>query len=195
MSCEEGLHVSLIVCVVEPGGKLGCDDQQVESSLAQTSGQPNIIFLFTDNQDPRSLNTMPNVKSLLVNRGKTFPNATFAQPLCCPSRATMLRGQYPHNTGILDNGGDDGGAQTFRRLGRDRSTYATWLDKSGYKTGYFGKYMNGYENEKYVPPGWDRWIAADTGSGRAVEGRAAGRGQESLPVTSRLAGLQSGENQ
>lgn len=117
--------------------------------------------MFTDDQDPRSLNTMPNVKSLLVNKGKTFSNATFAQPLCCPSRATMLRGQYPHNTGILDNGSDDGGEETFRRLGRDRSTYATWLHKSGYKTGYFGKYMNGYENETYVPPGWDRWVAAD----------------------------------
>jgi N-acetylglucosamine-6-sulfatase len=140
---------------------LGMTTAQAESSLAEISRRPNIIFLFTDDQDTASLKVMPNVRDLLIERGKTFPNATFAQPLCCPSRASMLRGQYPHNTGVLDNGGTDGGYGTFKRLGRERSTYATWLDNSGYKTGYFGKYMNGYETEKHVPSGWDRWVAAD----------------------------------
>ena len=134
---------------------------RAESGLAQTPGRPNIIFLFADDQDPGSLSIMPNVKRLLIERGKTFPSATFTQPLCCPSRASMLRGQYPHNTGVLDNGGPDGGHATFKSLGRDGSTYATWLRAAGYKTGYFGKYMNGYENENYVPPGWNRWVAAD----------------------------------
>ena len=146
------------LCVV---AVLGMTAAQAESSLAEISRRPNIIFLFTDDQDPGSLKTMPNVKDLLIERGKTFTNATFAQPLCCPSRASMLRGQYPHNTGVLDTGGTDGGYGTFKRLGRERSTYATWLDKSGYKTGYFGKYMNGYETVKHIPPGWDRWVAAD----------------------------------
>lgn len=136
---------------------------KADSSLPQTASRPNIIFLFTDDQDPRSLapGIMPNVQNLLVSKGKIFPNTIFTQPLCCPSRASMLRGQYPHNTGILDNEGDDGGEGTFRRLGRDRSTYAIWLRAAGYKTGYFGKYMNGYEDETYVPPGWSRWVAAD----------------------------------
>jgi N-acetylglucosamine-6-sulfatase len=146
------------LCVV---AALGITSSQAGSSLAQTPKRPNIILLLTDDQDSRTLSVMPNVQRLLVKRGKTFPNATFAQPVCCPSRATLLRGQYPHNTGILDNGSNDGGEETFRRLGLDRSTYATWLDESGYKTGYFGKYLNGYENEKYIPPGWDRWVAAD----------------------------------
>jgi len=142
---------------------LGITGTQADSSLAQTASRPNIIFLFTDDQDSRSLalGVMPNVQNLLVSKGKTFPNATFTQPLCCPSRASMLRGQYPHSTGILYNEGDEGGEATFRRLGRDQSTYATWLLAAGYKTGYFGKYMNGYEDETYVPPGWARWVAAD----------------------------------
>lgn len=134
---------------------------QAGSSLAQTSSRPNIIFLFADDQDPGSLRVMPNVRGLLAEKGKVFANATFTQPLCCPSRASMLRGQYPHNTGVLDNGGHNGGHKTFKRLGRERSTYATWLKAAGYKTGYFGKYMNGYENENHVPPGWGRWVAAD----------------------------------
>jgi arylsulfatase A-like enzyme len=140
---------------------LGMTGAQAHSSLAQTASRPNIIFVFTDDQDPGSLSVMPNVQNLLVGKGKTFPNATFTQPLCCPSRASMLRGQYPHNTKILGNGGAAGGEGKFRSLGLDRSTYATWLSAAGYKTGYFGKYMNNYEDETYVPPGWARWVAAD----------------------------------
>jgi N-acetylglucosamine-6-sulfatase len=51
-----------------------------------------------------------------------------------------------------------GGHQKFRGEGRDRSTVATWLDDAGYDTAYFGKYMNGYDDTRYVPPGWDRWF-------------------------------------
>ena len=150
------LLFALLVLVVG----LGMTGAQAQSSLAQTVSRPNIIFLFTDDQDPGSLSVMPNVRNLLVSKGKTFPNATFTQPQCCPSRASMLRGQYPHNTNILGNGGAAGGEGKFRSLGLDRSTYATWLQAAGYKTGYFGKYMNNY-NDLYVPPGWARWVAAD----------------------------------
>lgn len=125
------------------------------------AGSPhNIVFLLSDDQDARSLASMPNVQKLLVGQGKTFENATFAQPLCCPSRATMLTGRYPHNTGIYDNQGEDGGHDAFVGRGLEGSTYATWLDGAGYETGYFGKYMNGYADPERVPPGWDRWAAA-----------------------------------
>lgn len=133
---------------------LGADD----TSLAQTSsGPPNIIFLFTDDQDAASLRYMPNVERLLIERGTTFGNALFTFPLCCPSRATFLRGQYSHNTNITDNSAPGGGEPKFRKTGLDRSTSATWLNKAGYRTGYVGKYMNGYSTDLYVPPGWDQW--------------------------------------
>jgi arylsulfatase A-like enzyme len=77
--------------------------------------------------------------------------------LCCPSRATILRGQYPHNHQIFDNFPPQGGEPKFRQLGRDESTIATWLDESGYQTKYIGKYMNEY-NDLYKPPGWDEWL-------------------------------------
>lgn len=128
---------------------------------ARSAAAPNIIFVLTDDQDRKSLATMPEVRQRLVKKGKTFTNATFAQATCCPSRATILRGQYPHNTGVLGNKPPQGGHPTFKKLGHDRSTYATWLNKAGYHTGYFGKYMNLYDDETYVPPGWDRWVAAD----------------------------------
>jgi arylsulfatase A-like enzyme len=51
-----------------------------------------------------------------------------------------------------------GGASWFD----DDSTIATWLHAGGYRTGYVGKYLNGY-NRTWVPPGWDRWIGYDGG--------------------------------
>jgi arylsulfatase A-like enzyme len=52
-----------------------------------------------------------------------------------------------------------GGYEGFRELGLQDSTAATWLDDVGYETFYAGKLLNGYENERYVPPGWDEWYA------------------------------------
>ena len=47
----------------------------------------------------------------------------------------------------------------FAERGLDRNTVATWLDDAGYETALFGKYLNGYRQAEYVPPGWDRWHA------------------------------------
>jgi N-acetylglucosamine-6-sulfatase len=130
------------------------------------SEKPNIVYILTDDLDTYTLNEMETTRSLLADKGVTFRNATFSNPLCCPSRATMQRGQYPHNTGVKANNPPNGGFEAFYALGRYESTYATWLDAAGYHTGYFGKYMNGYEAEEFrsfVPPGWDRWFAAASG--------------------------------
>jgi N-acetylglucosamine-6-sulfatase len=127
------------------------------------SEKPNIVYILTDDLDTYTLNQMETTRSSLADKGVTFENATFSTPLCCPSRATMQRGQYPHNTGVVANNPPNGGFEAFHALGRYTSTYATWLDEAGYQTGYFGKYMNGYEAEEFrsfVPPGWDRWFAA-----------------------------------
>src|SRR5215217_4512800 len=136
---------------------------QVERSLAQEISvqqqRPNIVFIFTDDLDTGSVSVMPKLKSLLIEEGTTFNNAFVTDPLCCPSRATFLRGQYSHNTKIAGNSPPDGGHAKFQRLGLDRSTVATWLDDAGYDTIYLGKYMNGYgSGTHYIPPGWDRWF-------------------------------------
>ena len=136
---------------------------QVERSLAQEISvqqqRPNIVFIFTDDLDTGSVSVMPKLKSLLIEEGTTFNNAFVTDPLCCPSRATFLRGQYSHNTKIAGNSSPEGGHAKFQRLGLDRSTVATWLDDAGYDTIYLGKYMNGYgSGTHYIPPGWDRWF-------------------------------------
>ncbi|HZC83431.1 MAG TPA: sulfatase [Rubrobacter sp.] len=122
---------------------------------------PNVILILTDDLavndlNPRALRHMPNLKSLLMDKGTTFDNAFVTNSLCCPSRATILRGQYTHNHQILSNDPPRGGFQKFRFLGHENSTMATWVKEQGYRTAFFGKYLNGYSGE-YVPPGWEEW--------------------------------------
>src|SRR3546814_1719347 len=97
---------------------------------------------------------MPKTKALIEEQGAAFDNYFVTYSFCCPSRATMLRGQYAHNHRIQGNVLPTGGARKFRALGHDRSTIATWLQAAGYRTGLIGKYMNDYRPEQgYVPPG------------------------------------------
>jgi N-acetylglucosamine-6-sulfatase len=123
---------------------------------------PNVLFILTDDQDLESLSRMGNVQRLLVRQGTSFDNAFATTPLCCPSRVSFMRGQYAHNHGVLGNKNSPrqpGGYEGFRELRLQDSTVATWLDDVGYKTFYAGKLLNGYKNERYVPPGWDEWYA------------------------------------
>jgi len=102
----------------------------------------------TDDQRVDTLAYMPIVQSTLGDNGVTFTNAYVVNPVCCPSRASTLTGLYSHSTGVYTNN-FAGGFAAFD----DSSTVATWLQDTGYRTGLFGKYLNGYETE-YVPPGW-----------------------------------------
>jgi N-acetylglucosamine-6-sulfatase len=131
------------------------------SAQVDPAGRPNIVFVLTDDNDARTYEDfMPRTKRLIGDAGVTFENATYGHSLCCPSRASIQRGQYPHNTGVFQNAPPNGGFGTFRELGRTEDTYATDLKAAGYRTGYFGKYMNGYEDFlSFQPPGWDYWLA------------------------------------
>ena len=116
--------------------------------------KPTIVFILTDDQRWDALARMPTVRQRLLERGVDFSNAFVVDPMCCPSRASILTGQYPHTTGVWSNKGRYGGFPVFR----DGATVATWLRAAGYRTGLFGKYLNHYGG-RYVPPGWDRWVA------------------------------------
>jgi N-acetylglucosamine-6-sulfatase len=137
---------------------IGLPPSRPDPGLAQSQMPPNIVFVLTDDQDAGSLKYMPKVREQLVEKGTTFENGILTLPVCCPSRATMLRGQYAHNHSIGDGSGGENGARAFRRRGLEKSTVATWLDEAGYRTALVGKYLNGYDY-RYVPSGWDRWYA------------------------------------
>jgi N-acetylglucosamine-6-sulfatase len=122
--------------------------------------KPNFIVILTDDLDVKSVEFMPKLKALLTKRGTTFSNYFVTESLCCPSRASLLRGQYPHNHQVLNNNPPEGGFEKFYKLGHEQSTIATWLKAAGYRTVLLGKYLNQYpgkEKPSYMPPGWDEW--------------------------------------
>jgi arylsulfatase A-like enzyme len=141
-----------IVGLVLHGDVLLTGNQQAD---AQSAPRPNFVFVMTDDLDERSMEDLDGITEVMGTNGTTFKNAYVTYSLCCPSRATILTGQYPHNHDIIGNGLPEGGEEKFR-LGPDQSTIATWLHDAGYRTKLVGKYMNSY-NDLYVPPGWDEW--------------------------------------
>ena len=127
------------------------------------SGRPNIIVLLTDDQEPASLRVMKTVRKEMKRKGTTMSRFYTNFPLCCPSRATMLTGQYAHNHQVLSNKAPDGGYGVFNERHGD-NYLPLWLKQAGYRTGYVGKYLNEYaEPDEYgtlptdVPRGWDDW--------------------------------------
>jgi N-acetylglucosamine-6-sulfatase len=128
--------------------------------------QPNIIFVLTDDLSWNLVKFMPHVKQM-QKQGVTFGRYFVTDSLCCPSRASIFTGKFPHDTGIFTNNGKDGGFKLFHSLGHENSTFATRLQSAGYLTAMMGKYMNGYvptaavdDQIAYVPPGWDQWDVA-----------------------------------
>ena len=151
------LLIATLLCGMLTG--LGLTVTQTQSSRAQTtpSTKPNILFVLTDDMRASDLRYMPETRKLLAGGGVKFTRAFVTNSLCCPSRATILRGQYTHNHQVLSNRLPLGGFDKFRSLELEDSTIATWLDDAGYDTMLIGKYFNGYDNTTYVPQGWDEW--------------------------------------
>ncbi len=120
--------------------------------------RPNVIVIMTDDMDTRekSLAAMPNVQRLIAQEGITFTNNFATFPLCCPSRASLLTGQFSHNHGIITNNPPDGGYEKLDHT----NTLPVALQKAGYLTGLFGKYLNSYTqaSQPPVPPGWTRFF-------------------------------------
>lgn len=143
----------------------------VSRAPALVPPRPNIVFVLTDDLTADLLPYMPNVQRL-QRQGETFTSYFVTDSLCCPSRASILTGEFPHDTGIFRNTGPDGGFPAFRARGLEQDTYATNLQRVGYRTALMGKYLNEYSptsrnalGEPYVPPGWSDWAVAGNGYG------------------------------
>src|SRR3546814_518506 len=160
---SRGLRAALIGLLAGAAWAQPGADAQAATAEAGPE-RPNIVVILSDDEDLVSHAFMPKTKALIEEQGAAFDNYFVTYSFCCPSRATMLRGQYAHNHRIQGNVLPTGGARKFRALGHDRSTIATWLQAAGYRTGLIGKYMNDYRPEQgYVPPGWDEWYAYSHG--------------------------------
>lgn len=128
------------------------------SAAVAQAAPPNVIVFMTDDQNVPSLEVMSNVRALLGQQGVTFTNNFVSYPLCCPSRATYLTGQYPHNHDVMWNSAPDGG---YYKL-RGDETLPVWMSRAGYQTAHIGKYLNGYgtQDPLEIPPGWGEWYGA-----------------------------------
>src|SRR3954470_23691493 len=65
--------------------------------------RPNVVVFMTDDQTVRDVRSMPLTRQLLGEGGVTFKRSYVSYPVCCPSRATYLSGQYAHNHRVLGN--------------------------------------------------------------------------------------------
>lgn len=119
----------------------------------------NIVLIVSDDQRADTLGPMGNVRRLLAGHGVTFERAFVTTSLCCPSRASILTGQYSHHHGVIQNFG----LASYPRF-NERSNLAVWLHDAGYETALVGKYLNDYTvyGHHRVPPGWSDWIAIDS---------------------------------
>ncbi len=148
-------------------------------AAATPAQRPNIIVILTDDMRWDELQNMPAVQRLLVAKGIEYTNAFVPNSLCCPSRSTILTGQFSNHTRVWNNEWSTalpfGGFRAF--IWHEGRTIATRLHGAGYTTALFGKYLNGFNaaaarspaNPTGLKPrpGWDRWDSFIGGSGAA----------------------------
>ncbi|MGH8861303.1 MAG: sulfatase family protein, partial [Jatrophihabitantaceae bacterium] len=133
---------------------------------APSPTHPNIVFVLTDDLTANLVTYMPHVRALM-QAGMSFSNYTVTDSLCCPSRASIFSGRFPHDTHIYTNTWPRGGFVKFHDYGEEANTFATTLHAAGYRTAFMGKYLNGYQPQAhyngqagaYVPAGWSTWNA------------------------------------
>ncbi|HEU5115316.1 MAG TPA: sulfatase, partial [Isosphaeraceae bacterium] len=146
---------------------------------ATESDRPNILFIMADDLGWRDLgcygstfHQTPNLDRLAA-RGVKFTQAYAANPLCSPTRSSVLTGLWPARTGItapvchvpqvilakqLIKGSPNTpvlGAQSVTRLKQEYVTVAEVLRDAGYRTGHFGKWHLGAEPYSPLQQGFD----------------------------------------
>jgi N-acetylglucosamine-6-sulfatase len=148
---QAGVGVGLVAALV---ALAGTGTPTASGAPEPAPSKPNIVVLMSDDQTAASQSVMTKTNSLIGAQGATFNNNFTNWPLCCPSRATFMTGQYAHNHTVLGNAPPFGG---FDRLDTSE-TLPVWLQRDGYYTAQIGKFLNGYEDsDVQVPPGWSEW--------------------------------------
>ena len=138
-----------------------------ESTSGDVSQIRNVVLLLADDLDWPLFDGVPRL-SEFMDQGTTLTNFVVTESLCCPSRSSIMRGQYVHNHKVISNIPQTGGGwQTFYDLGRQKDCLPVWLSEAGITTSHFGKYLNGFPSRKqkptYTPPGWANFVSTTRG--------------------------------
>ena len=121
--------------------------------------RPNILILLADQWRAEAFGYAgnPDVKTphidSLRRQSVDFRNAVASNPVCCPTRASMLTGQRSLTHGVFMNDVP---------LGRGAISLAKVLQGAGYDTAYVGKWhLNGDGRSSFIPrerrQGFDYW--------------------------------------
>lgn len=141
---------------------------------------PNVIWVFGDQMRAQAMSHRgdPNVHTpnldRLAREGMRFDAAVAGAPWCCPFRAALLTGLYPHQCGVI---------QTPQRLNPALPTLTKPFRAAGYHTAYVGKWHLGGSNDRehYIPPeergGFDYWVGYENNN-NAYETYVYGGGDE-----------------
>jgi N-acetylglucosamine-6-sulfatase len=147
-----------LLCVavaLAPGGS------EAKKRKKAKQAKPNIVLIMDDDQSINLQKFLTKTNAAIADKGVTFDNSFVNYSLCCPSRTTMLTGQYAHNHGVRGNQLPSGGySKAAPTLG---NSLPVWLQRAGYYTAHIGKFLNGYgatNPDTEVPPGWNEWYGS-----------------------------------
>jgi arylsulfatase A-like enzyme len=148
-------RVTAAVLAFVMAGACTGDDLFVEADPGpRRQRPPNVLIIVTDDQRFDMMAALPKTRAIFNKGGTRFTHAYITTPQCCPSRASIMTGQYSHNHGVLENNDGD-------RI-RQKSTLQARLKGAGYLTAIAGKYLQGRPVSE-SPPFFDRWATVGWG--------------------------------
>ncbi|HKI89011.1 MAG TPA: sulfatase-like hydrolase/transferase [Draconibacterium sp.] len=131
---------------------IGCSQKKNEKK------KMNLLFIWTDQQRFDTMKAYGNDKIKVPNLNKlaeksiVFLKAYVTQPVCTPSRSSVMTGLYPHTSGCVENN---------IPLKQETKTLPELINDSDYKTAYMGKWHLG--DEVFAQHGFDEWYATEDG--------------------------------
>ena len=123
---------------------------------AQAPERPSVVVIMTDDQTYADMAAMPRTRRLIGQAGARFTRSYVSYPLCCPSRATYLTGQYNHNNGVQTNTPPNGGVRGARRRAHAAGVAARGRLPAP-RTSASTSTATGCARKPDVPPGWTDW--------------------------------------
>lgn len=153
---------------LQAGGKYDCIDRTMNDNKS-TKSKPNIIIILADDLGFSDISCFgseiptPHIDSLASSKNGMRFTQMYNCARCCPSRASLLTGMYPHQAGIGHMVYDAGVGEEYQGYLREHvETIAEIMrNKGGYKTYMCGKWHVGGE---YPPDASHEWIQSTMGN-------------------------------